>query len=68
MTLRRGIVLAILLVAALLAATVVWPRLAPQSRSAAPKPTPAVPVNVAPVTTKTIPVRLSAVGNVEPYT
>ena len=68
MTLRRGIVLAILLVAAFLGATVVWPRLASQSRSAAPKPTPAVPVNVAPVTTKTIPVRLSAVGNVEPYT
>ncbi|HZQ61439.1 MAG TPA: efflux RND transporter periplasmic adaptor subunit, partial [Casimicrobiaceae bacterium] len=60
--------MAILLVAVLLSATLLWPRFAPQSRGAAPKGSPAVPVTVAQVVTKTVPVRLTAVGNVEPYT
>lgn len=68
MTLRRSITVAIPLLVALLAATLLWPRLPPQSRSQTPKSPPAVPVTVAQVTTKTVPVRLAAVGNVEPYT
>ena len=59
MTLRRSIMVAILLVVALLAATLLWPRLAPQSRSQTPKSPPAGPVTVAQVTTKTVPVRLA---------
>ena len=43
-------------------------RFAPGSRAAQPKATPAVPVSVATVAAKTVPVRLRAIGNVEPYT
>jgi membrane fusion protein, multidrug efflux system len=43
-------------------------RFAPGSRAALPKAAPAVPVSVAPVVTKSVPVRLRAIGNVEPYT
>ncbi len=39
-----------------------------ESRAAVRKTPPAVPVTVAPVVLKTIPVRLYAIGNVEPYT
>jgi multidrug efflux system membrane fusion protein len=39
-----------------------------ESRAAVRKAPPAVPVTVAPVVTKTLPVRLTAIGNVEPYT
>ncbi|MEP6998049.1 MAG: efflux RND transporter periplasmic adaptor subunit [Betaproteobacteria bacterium] len=39
-----------------------------ESRAAVRKTPPAVPVTVAPVVVKTIPVRLYAIGNVEPYT
>lgn len=39
-----------------------------ESRAAVRKPTPAVPVTVAAVVAKTIPVRLYAIGNVEPFT
>ena len=43
-------------------------RYAPGSRAAMPKPVMAVPVNVARVVLKTVPVRLRAIGNVEPFT
>jgi len=43
-------------------------RFAPGSRAAQPKATPPVPVSVATVAAKTVPVRLRAIGNVEPYT
>jgi multidrug efflux system membrane fusion protein len=43
-------------------------RYAPGSRAAMPKPATAVPVNVARVVLKTVPVRLRAIGNVEPFT
>ena len=43
-------------------------RYVPGSRAAAPKAVPAVPVTVAPVVTKSVPVRLYAIGNVEPST
>lgn len=39
-----------------------------ESRAAVRKPSPAVPVTVATVVAKTVPVRLTAIGNVEPYT
>jgi multidrug efflux system membrane fusion protein len=62
---------ALLLVAGLLilaaAAAVVF-RFAPGSRAAAPKAAPAVPVSVAQVVARTVPVRLRAIGNVEAYT
>lgn len=38
------------------------------SRAAMPKPVPDVPVSVAPVVLKNVPVRLRAIGNVEPFT
>ena len=38
------------------------------SRAAEPKGPPAVPVTIAAVAVKTVPVRLYAIGNVEPYT
>jgi multidrug efflux system membrane fusion protein len=43
-------------------------RYAPGSRAAQPKAVVTVPVNVARVAAKTVPVRLRAIGNVEPYT
>jgi len=43
-------------------------RFAPGSRAAQPKPVVTVPVGVAPVIAKSVPVRLRAIGNVEPYT
>jgi multidrug efflux system membrane fusion protein len=43
-------------------------RFAPGSRAAQPKSAPTVPVSVAVVTAKSVPVRLRAIGNVEPYT
>ncbi len=41
---------------------------APDSRSAVPKQNPGVPVTVASVVAKSVPVRLYAIGNVEPFT
>ena len=41
---------------------------APGSRAAAHRPDPVVPVTAATVVAKTVPVRLRAIGNVEPYT
>jgi multidrug efflux system membrane fusion protein len=43
-------------------------RYLPGSRAAAPKSVPAVPVTIVPVVTKSVPVKLYAIGNVEPYT
>ena len=43
-------------------------RYVPGSRAAQPKVALAVPVSVATVASKTVPVRLRAIGNVEPYT
>ena len=43
-------------------------RFASGSRAAEPKAAPAVPVSVATVVAKSVPVRLRAIGNVEPYT
>ena len=63
---RTLVALACLLVIAALA-TVAF-RFAPGSRAAQPKSAPTVPVSVAVVTTKSVPVRLRAIGNVEPYT
>jgi len=65
---RRNLVVAIILLAALAAAVAVVLRIAPGSRAAAPREAPAIPVATAEVTTKDIPLRLYAVGNVEPYT
>jgi len=62
---------ALLLVAGLLivagAAAVAF-RYVPGSRAAAPKAAPPVPVGVAQVVARTVPVRLRAIGNVEAYT
>jgi len=63
---RTLIAVACLLVIAAVAAVAF--RFAPGSRAALPKSAPAVPVSVAPVVAKTVPVRLRAIGNVEPYT
>ena len=57
--------IALLLIAG---AAVVAFRFAPGSRAALPKATPTVPVGVASVVAKSVPVRLRAIGNVEPFT
>jgi len=47
----------------------VWlSRGSPESRAPAHRPNPAVPVTAAAVVSKTVPVRLRAIGNIEPYT
>jgi multidrug efflux system membrane fusion protein len=43
-------------------------RIAPDTRAAIPKVAPTVPVGVAPVVAQSVPVRLRAIGNVEPFT
>jgi len=43
-------------------------RIAPDTRAAIPKVAPTVPVGVAPVVARSVPVRLRAIGNVEPFT
>jgi len=43
-------------------------RFAPGTRAALPKAAPTVPVGVASVVAKSVPVRLRAIGNVEPFT
>jgi multidrug efflux system membrane fusion protein len=68
MSFRRTIFVGLLLLILLGVAAFAWPRLAGPSRSAAAKLPPAVPVTVAKVVVKSEPVRLSAVGNIEPYT
>jgi multidrug efflux system membrane fusion protein len=68
MSLRRTLLVGLLALAALAIALFVWPRFAGQSRGAVPKAPPPVPITAAPVVVKALPVRLTAVGNVEPYT
>jgi membrane fusion protein, multidrug efflux system len=63
---RTLIVVAFLLLIA--GAAAVAFRYAPGSRAAMPKAVAAVPVSVAQVGLKTVPVRLRAIGNVEPFT
>jgi multidrug efflux system membrane fusion protein len=63
---RTLIVVACLLLIAGVAAVAF--RYAPGSRAAIPKAVAAVPVSVAQVGLKTVPVRLRAIGNVEPFT
>jgi len=63
---RTFVAVALLLVIAGIA--VLAFRVAPGSRAAQPKPVLTVPVSVAPVVARTVPVRLRAIGNVEPYT
>jgi multidrug efflux system membrane fusion protein len=59
---------AVIVLAALAAAAAVVMRVVPGSRAAAPREAPAIPVAAAEVVAKDIPLRLYAVGNVEPYT
>jgi multidrug efflux system membrane fusion protein len=63
---RALLVVAGLLILAAAAAGVF--RFAPGSRAAAPKAAPPVPVSVAQIVARTVPVRLRAIGNVEAYT
>jgi multidrug efflux system membrane fusion protein len=63
---RALLVVACLLIVA--GAAVVAFRYVPGSRAALPKAAQAVPVSAAQVTSRTVPVRLRAIGNVEPYT
>jgi multidrug efflux system membrane fusion protein len=63
---RALLVVACLLILA--GAAVVAFRYVPGSRAALPKAAQAVPVSAAQVTSRTVPVRLRAIGNVEPYT
>ncbi|MGE5170622.1 MAG: efflux RND transporter periplasmic adaptor subunit [Rudaea sp.] len=62
---RRVLLGVALLVAVGAAATVAF-RYTPGTRAEAPKAAPAVPVSVAKAVRKTVPVRLHAIGNVEP--
>lgn len=64
---RRIVAGAVLIIGVAGAASVAF-RYTPGSRAAAPKSEPAVPVSVATVTRRSMPVRLRAIGNVEPYT
>jgi multidrug efflux system membrane fusion protein len=66
-TTRRVLVGVALLVAVGTAATVAF-RYTPRSRAEAPKAAATVPVSVAKVVRKTVPVRVHAIGNVEPHT
>ncbi|MBS0327805.1 MAG: efflux RND transporter periplasmic adaptor subunit [Proteobacteria bacterium] len=64
---RRTLTLAALAVLVIaIGAWLIHPR--PGSRAATPRSDPAVPVNVATVTRHDVPVRLHAIGNIEPYT
>jgi len=65
---RRNLWVAVFVLAALAAAAAVVMRVLPGSRAAAPREAPAIPVTTAAVVAKDIPLRLYAVGNVEPYT
>ncbi len=67
MSARRALIAVAVVVVALAAAAIVWTRLGAQARGGAAKAPPAVPVSVGQVVVKDVPVRLSAIGNVEPY-
>jgi multidrug efflux system membrane fusion protein len=66
-TTRRILVGVALVVAVGAAATVAF-RYTPGTRAEPPKAAPTVPVSVAKVVRKTVPVRVHAIGNVEPHT
>jgi len=68
MSLRRLIVVGVIVLAALAVVVFLWPRFAGQSKGAVSKAPPSVPITAAKVVVKTVPFRLSAVGNVEAYT
>ena len=68
MTHRRRFVLLGLLLVAVVAGAVLWPRLGPAPRAAPAKDAAAIPVTAGAVVVKTLPVRLTAIGNVDPYT
>jgi multidrug efflux system membrane fusion protein len=63
---RRALFIAVVVLAAIAVAGHLL-RQPPGSRAAAPKDVPAVPVTAAAVVAKTVPVRLHAIGNIEPY-
>jgi membrane fusion protein, multidrug efflux system len=62
----RRIVAAVAVLALIAGAAGVAFRYTNSSRAATPKPAPAVPVSVAPIVVKDVPLRLHAIGNVEP--
>lgn len=64
----RSVLVGVALLVAVGAAAVVAFRYTPGSRAAAPREAPAIPVSVAKAVRMTVPVRLHAIGNVEPYT
>lgn len=68
MSKRRPVVIVAVLLLLAVAAAALWPRLVPAPRAAQPKAAPAVPVSVGQVVVKREPVRVTAIGNVEPYT
>jgi multidrug efflux system membrane fusion protein len=68
MSLRRMLLVGLLVVAVLVTAAMLWPHWAGQSRGAMSKAPPPVPITTGQVVVKSMPVRLAAVGNVEPYT
>ena len=65
---KRGVAAIAFGLVLVVAAAVLLYRLLPGTGAAPTKGPPAVPVTVAAVATKTIPFRLYAIGNVEPYT
>src|SRR5215468_9037817 len=68
MSTRKKIFSGIFALAVLAAAAIVVFQATRNSRADTQKGAPAVPVTTAPVVVKTVPVRLYAIGNVEPYT
>lgn len=68
MSATRKLVLGTLALAAVAVAVAVTFQLVHGSKAATQQGTPAVPVTVATVAQRTVPVRLLAIGNVEPYT
>jgi multidrug efflux system membrane fusion protein len=68
MSARPRVLLFAVLLALVAAAAFVAFRYMPGTRAAAPKAPTAVPVSVAQVVQKSVPVTLHAIGNVEPYT
>jgi multidrug efflux system membrane fusion protein len=68
MSVRRVVTVGLLVLIAAALALLVVTRLAQPSRGAVTKVAPAVPVTVARVVQKSEPVRVAAVGNIEPYT
>lgn len=63
---RRALIIAVVVLAVIAVAGHLL-RQPPGSRAASTKDTPAVPVSATAVVAKTVPVRLHAIGNIEPY-